>query len=346
MRSVTLASELRKRIIKGEFAPGSQLPTWDALGEEYAVGRTTLLRAIGQLKQQQFIYSSSTRGTYVVDRPPHLHKYAMIFRGRPGQDPWNQFWAALAERAAEIETQQGNQIVVKYGVRDEHDNAALQQLLQEADADQYAGLIYTVDPDHISPQLVQRRDLPQVLIMGRSELANLPKVDIDRASFVAKTIEWLRARKHKKVAVLGSEPAAVNALLQNGIREAGFELRPEWSLTASVEYPASAEAITRLLLCGAQAELPDALIVSNDNLVDAALAGVVAQGKRVPEDLEILTHCNWPTAKGHVVRTARLGYDVREILHACLKIIDLWRGGERFPTVTRIPAIFEDEVKP
>lgn len=344
-RSAAVASAIRQRIIAGEFAPGSQLPTWDDLEQQYSVGRNTLVRAIGQLKQQQFIYSSSTRGTYVVERPPHLHNYALLFHAKPGLTRWNAFWSALTSRAAEIEMQQSRRIAVKYGVRDEHNNAPLRQLIEEVNADQYAGLVYTECPDHISPQVLQQPDLPQVVIMAKSDRVDLPRVDIDRESFVVKAIEWLRARNRKRVAVLCAHPAAMNELLFHGIREAGFELRPEWFLSSSVDYPATAEPIIRLLLSQAQPESPDALIITNDNLVDSALAAVVAKGKRVPEDLEILAHSNWPTSKGHVVPTQRLGYDVRALLQACLNIIDQWRAGEEYPRVVKIPALFEHEVE-
>lgn len=344
-RSLSVASAIRKRIVRGEFRPGSQLPTWDCLEEEYSVGRNTLVRAISKLKEQRYIYSSSTRGTYVVERPPHLSNYALVFHDRPGIDPWNRFWAGLTERAAEFEVQRACRITIKYGVRDEYNNEALRQLVEEVEGDQYAGVIYVGEPDRIGPQILRMRDLPQVVIMSKCEQANLPKVDIDRPSFVAKTVDWLRARGHKKVAILSSQPSTIHDYLHRGILDAGFDLRPEWFLSASASYPATAEPIIRLLLCSAQPDLPDALVISNDNLVDPALAAVVAMGKRVPEELDLLTHCNWPTQKGHIVPTTRLGYDVRDLLGRCIRAIDDRRAGRDVPEVIQVPALFEDEIR-
>jgi len=344
-RSSSVASAIRKRIVAGEFAPGSQLPTWDALGGEYAVGRNTLVRAISQLKNQRYIYSSSTRGTYVVPRPPHLHHYALLFHDKPGFDDWNQFWWGLADRAAEIQEQRGCTITVKYGVRDEYNNPAHQRLLEEVAADQYAGLIFVGKPDHISPQCVDLPDLPKVVIQEVSERADLPKVDIDRESFTAKALDWVQARGHKKVAVLSSHGSAVLNILRKAVQERGLDYRPHWFLSASITDPACAEAIVRLLLCCAQPERPEVLIVANDNLVDAAMAGVVASGRRVPEDLEILSHCNWPTPRNPVIPTVRLGYDVRQVLGECVDLIDKWRAGKPVTKCIAVPALFEDEIK-
>lgn len=343
-RSLLVAKAIRQRIVDGEFSPGSQLPTWDAFGKEYAVGRNTLVRAIGQLKQQRYICSSSTRGTYVVQRPPHLHNYALVFHDRPGMDAWNQFWWALANRAAEIQTQRDCQFTIKYGVRDENNNEAHRQLLEEVANDQYAGLIFVGNPDQIAPQCLQMPRVPTVLIMSKSDQTSMPKVDIDRKSFAAKSLDWIQSRGRKKVAVLSNYKDSVHQVLIHEVQDRGMEFRPHWFLTANAELPSTAEPITRLLLCGSQPELPDALIVSNDNMVDAVLAGVIAMNKRVPEDLDILTHCNWPTPKGHVIPTCRLGYDVRQILDRCVDVINDMRAGRNVNDEVLVPALFEHEI--
>lgn len=342
--SQEIVRAIRKRIVAGEFPPGAQLPTWDVLGDEYDVARNTLVRVIAQLKQQRFIYSSSTRGMFVVDKPPHLHDYALLFHGHPGRDQWSLFWSVLTECAAELETLRDCRIHVKYGVRDEHDNEPRRRLLEELAADQYAGLIIVGQPERIAPEVLDMPDLPKVVILGKSEQVVLPQVDIDRESFVSKSIRWLKARGRKRVAVISACGHRVHDLLAAAVRAEGFEHHPQWSLTAPVEHPAAVEPIVRLLLWGAQPQLPDALIVSNDNLASPALAAVLAMGKRVPQDLEILTHCNWPTRQGHVVPAARLGYDVRDVVRRSVEIIDAWRAGQEFSRVVRTPALFEDEV--
>jgi len=343
-RSLAVASAIRKRIVAGEFARGSQLPTWDRLGEEYSVARNTLVRAISHLKQHGYIYASSTRGTYVVDRPPHLHNYALLFHDAPGTGDWNQFWWSLSNRAAEIQEQRGCTITVKYGVRDEYNNEAHRRLLEEVACDQYAGLIFVGKPDHMSPQCVDMSELPKVVIQEKSDRATLPKVDIDRQSFTTKALDWVQARGYTKVAVLSSYGSTILDTLRKGVAERGMEFRPHWFLSSSFADPMCAEAIVRLLLCCAQPELPDVLIVANDNLVDAAMAGVVASGKRVPDDLQVLTPCNWPTPRGHVIPTVRLGYDVRQVLREALGLIDQWRAGTEVASCIAVPALFEDEV--
>ena len=95
-----------------------------------------------------------------------------------------------------------------------------------------------------------------------------------------------------------------------------------------------------------QSERPDALIITDDNLVEYAAAGVIAAGMRVPEELEVVAHCNFPWPTPSVVPVKRLGYEVTRILQACLDSIDLQRSGQKALPVTQIPAVFEEEVSP
>ena len=48
------------------------------------------------------------------------------------------------------------------------------------------------------------------------------------------------------------------------------------------------------MLHGPAHDRPDALVITDDNLVPAATAGVLAAGRRVPADLEVVAHANFP----------------------------------------------------
>lgn len=61
--------ELRRRIEEGEFAPGQALPSEAQLVREFAVGRTTVVRALELLKKDGWITREHGRGTFVRGRP-------------------------------------------------------------------------------------------------------------------------------------------------------------------------------------------------------------------------------------------------------------------------------------
>jgi GntR family transcriptional regulator len=61
--------ELRRRIEAGECPPGAMLPSETQLVREFAVGRTTVVRALQMLQHDGWIEREHGRGSYVKGRP-------------------------------------------------------------------------------------------------------------------------------------------------------------------------------------------------------------------------------------------------------------------------------------
>ena len=63
-----LREALRARILSGELAPGSPIPTENELIERYGVSRTTVREAILPLVQEGLLYRKQGKGTFVAAR--------------------------------------------------------------------------------------------------------------------------------------------------------------------------------------------------------------------------------------------------------------------------------------
>src|SRR5690606_40846212 len=61
--------EIRRRIENGDYPPGSMLPSESQLVREFAVGRTTVVRALQMLQQDGWITREHGRGSFVRGRP-------------------------------------------------------------------------------------------------------------------------------------------------------------------------------------------------------------------------------------------------------------------------------------
>ncbi len=90
---------------------------------------------------------------------------------------------------------------------------------------------------------------------------------------------------------------------------------------------------------------PDGLIITDDNLVEHATDGLLAAGIRVPDELTVIAHTNFPWPTPSHVPAIRLGFDVRDVLAACLDCIDRQRRGETPAAATHVPLVFESDVK-
>jgi DNA-binding LacI/PurR family transcriptional regulator len=92
-------------------------------------------------------------------------------------------------------------------------------------------------------------------------------------------------------------------------------------------------------------ERPDGLIVADDNLVEAATAGVAAAGVRPPRDIEIVAMTNFPHAPAAAVPVTRLGFDISRLVAVGMESLTAQRrAGESAPQHVAMPAVFEKEL--
>lgn len=358
VKAEEVAQHIRGLIVRGEWEPGFRLPSWNELGSQYDVARSTLTEAMRQLKGSGFVYSQSTRGTFVSSRPPHLSRYALAFRGEPGTPGWNRFWWSLSNEAAERYRDGDVSLASFFGVAGTDRSSGHERLLRHVATDRLAGVIFVGHPPEISDQLLNHPWLAKVVIGaehgGRDDI---PRVYPDRQSFVKRSLEHLAERGCRRLAVV-----------TNGLPE--FErydaLAPDYGLTlpshfrvgALMNDPASAKHVVQLLLDRPSNDRPDALIVTDDNLVESALSGVMAAGLRMPDPLRVVTHCNWPLESAGSMPVARLGFDTRDVLRLAIERVDALRHGRAQEADSSlhattgkagdvpVPAVFEHEVAP
>jgi hypothetical protein len=65
---------------------------------------------------------------------------------------------------------------------------------------------------------------------------------------------------------------------------------------------------------------------------------------RVPKDLDVVAHCNFPWPEIKVMPVKRLGLDMRGYLLTAVDLIDRRRRGVTVPDVTWIEAVWEEEL--
>lgn len=65
-----LADLLRAQIEAGELPPNRPIPTEVQLMQRHELGRDTVRRAIGILRDEGLLVTVKARGTFVVDRSP------------------------------------------------------------------------------------------------------------------------------------------------------------------------------------------------------------------------------------------------------------------------------------
>src|SRR5215831_16835561 len=87
---VQVADELRAAIRGGQFAPGSQLHSYEALMRKYDVSVTVIRSAVRELKAEGLVYTHQGKGAFVRDPLPPPGE-------RPGGQDGDAFRAVVAQ---------------------------------------------------------------------------------------------------------------------------------------------------------------------------------------------------------------------------------------------------------
>lgn len=348
-KRAAILDTLRQRIVAGEWAPGSRLPTRAELEQEFGVSGFTMQRALDQLNRDGFTYGKRRWGTFVTDNPPHLSRYAIVFFDCPATSPaWMRFWTTLVNEAAKLEQTQMRQLPVFYGVNDHTDSDGYQRLVENVRHRRLAGLIFPARPFPIdgTPAMLDLA-LPKVSIMSPGEShPNVTPVVLDWRSFFEKALEYMASRGRRRIAVLAApqQQRRISEYLQQGLAARGLETRPYWLQETSQTWVESAQACVHMLLRGSADERPDGLIIADDNLVEYGAAGAIDAGVQIGQDVDLVAHCNFPSQLPQGLAIKRLGFDARQLLEKSIQIIDRQRRGEIDNGPESVSAVFEDEV--
>jgi len=344
-RARDIIAGLRAKIVDGTLTAGQRLPTHTMIEKQFHSTRPTVAKALGELRRDGFIRSERGRGIFVSERLPHQHHYALAFES--WQDAqFSQFYKALRNEAGRFESA-GRHFSIFYEIGRRTDTEDYQRLLGFVRAHRLAGLIFASAPHLVegSP-LLNEPHVPRVAVASESDWADVPAVYPDSAAFVPKALDHLARRERNRVAaILASTDSGKDVRVEQLLRETaqrGMMCRSAWIQAVDSRATHWASHVAQLLLSGN--DRPDALLILDDNIVEHATAGIAASGLRVPQDIEVIAHTNFPWPTPSAVPVRRLGYDVRRLLELCVEWVDALRRGEQPRRVTLLPALFEDEL--
>ena len=343
-----VVEQLRQTILNGTYGAGAKLPNQSELAAQFQVSGFTVHRSLNQLAREGFIRKRPRLGTHVVDTPPHLTNLALVFALNPTSNKafCNKFYQALENTAISYQHTVERNIFRFHGVDSHTDSQDRQRLMECLTTHQMAGIIFAFPPFELegSP-ILEMPGVPRVAVSLTQKYPHVPVVCMDSHSFIDRALDHMVARGRKRIALLMVPGLAhSDPYLDAALAKRGLEIPPHWRLILSQSAAEGARNIVRLLMHDRPESRPDGLIVFDDNLVEEAQAGLIASGVRVPDDIDVIEHCNFPWTKS-VLNSRRLGFDSRQILDLCIDLIDRQRKGQPVPGQTLLPAVFESEVQ-
>ena len=344
---------LRGRIVAGAFMPGARLPTLTELERLIGASRTTLQASIDVLRAQGFVVPQGRRGTFVHPAPPHLCHFGLVFSYRHGAPRWLQFhksWEAEA-RLMEAESKGGSserRFTPYYDAETSASSASHAALVSAVESQQHAGLIIMDQPFGLmgSPPMTAP-SLPRVVVTT-DRIPGCTILHIDKALLLIKALDHLAARGRRRVAfVIGEQPwvlaSETLSMVLPLVEARGMETRRYWVLGAGFDSMSWAAHSVELLMHCSRSDRPDALIITDDNLVPDATRALAESAVDVPGELEVVAQANAPYPTPSAVPATRLSYDVRWMLKTSVGIIERKLRGGQVPDEIRVRPRFDDE---
>lgn len=174
------------------------------------------------------------------------------------------------------------------------------------------------------------------------EFPTVQAVNTKYEALIERGLDYLVSRGRLRVAMIAQSylPQGGIAWLKRLVAQRGMFMEPYWLQFAVTGMDNTARNCAHLLMHANQSVRPDGLIIADDHFVEAVSAGLARAGCRVPTDLEVVAHCNFPWPTSSVLPVKRLGFSARHVLRECINSIDAQRRGEGIKPTILIAAIF------
>ncbi len=342
---------MRQRIVTGEWKPGDRLPSREVFEQELGASRVTVQRVFDRLVQEGFVEVNGRRDTRVSLDPPHLSRLALAFPTDPSSRTilWNRFWGALHDVSMGIRRPDDSPAIQPYFNIDGHtDVRDYERLLVAMRHNLVAGIIFPTYPSPLlqgSP-LITESGMPKVAIAHNLSLPpeyNVSLVELDNSSFFVKACEYLKSRNCKTVGLILPAGMDVDRYVLPALAQFDLSCPHYWMHRVT---PSSSEVVSSIvpLMLRHASDRPAGLIIANDHFAEAATRGLIAAGVRVPDDIHVVMHENFPAPTTPLLPYQRLGFDARRVINACTTVIKDHRAKSGSPTRTTVPALFEYEL--
>ena len=338
-----VAQQLRQRIVAGDWRPGQRLPPRRALETRYAVSPFTVQRAMDRLRAEGFVESRGRGGTFVAQTPPHLSRYALIF-GPGDEAPHSRFRQALVQAAEAVNGRlHDRRLVVHTGVAPGHRTQAYDQLIDQVCTHCFAGLLLALPPKFLrgSP-LVEAPGLPRVTISRATPTYGIPRLHPDPAAWVRRAAHRCLQHRRTRVAILGPIAQDAEAVLDQDPLAHAMHTPTGWRLDLPPRGERAARRVVQLLLAN-QNDRPDALLVTDDHLLQPTLDAIHDAGLREGRDILVVGHANFPALTDVGGGVQRLGFDAAQLLHAAIDMINAQSRGRSCEDQPLDP-VFQDEL--
>lgn len=341
-REDLVRTTLLTRIMKGQMKSGDRLPVRRTVQRDFAASPVTVERAFASLVHDGFLETRGRGGTFVTRHPPHLFQFGLVFATHQN----TRFSTVLRHQAEVIGHEQPHRFTVYAGMDGHMDEPDCQRFVRDLRNGCLAGVFcgHEVAVGFMKG-LCTSSPIPIAAITEGPSAKY--RINLDRNEWLTKALGELRKAGRRRIAVLmipgGTPDLPEVERLTRAIRDAGMETAPAWIQAVATAYPHWAHHALSAMLQGKPSSRPDALIITDDHLVEPATQSLQRLGIHGVKSLSVIAHCNYPELPAAVVPVTWIGFDSHLILNTAIELMR--RTPPRGGLSASIPAWFEHEWK-
>jgi hypothetical protein len=324
---------LRDSILAGRLQPGSRMPTREQIIKQFSASPVTVNNALSELREGGFVEVRGNQGTFVAGSLPHQTRYAVAFGMAESRVSGNGYTSSLAKECALVKRtvldDRELEIVPFFGVDRMWDSPDYIRLMADVRAHRIGGIIAANYIDHVvKGEDVLASRVPVVAHARRQGNETWSTMEFDGTSVVELAYQFLRSRGARRPAILVSVKADLISLDRwlDRSGEYGVTIEPHLIQMAHLDAPVAARNIANLMMRLHPDSRPDSLVIIDDNLVPHAVAGLMDAGMTAENAFPIVAQANFPWPTECALPALRVGYDLREMLNSCVRIIDRMRA--------------------
>jgi|GEM_PF-5050148 DNA-binding LacI/PurR family transcriptional regulator len=301
---VQLMIRLRDQIEEGKLKPGDPLPTRERLMKEFDLSLSTVTRAISELERQGWLVSRQGSGTFVVKRTNGATETNVdsIAVGLllPSAQPYSQ---ELVTEIVHEANEHNIRVLVMYAPDDEEIELNNARLLFEKEIN--ALIWFPVAPKkHVGvASLFGKNKIPVVIGEKVTDHFDAPWICVrsDYSQGMRSILEYLYELGHRKIAYVGPKgsesdfgPVLERWYTYKDFMKSNNMWNPdEWLINPSVfrDWHAHSGRMENLFR---SSNAPTAVIGYDDTIALEAMKGLSALGLRIPEEVAVVGHGDYP----------------------------------------------------
>jgi DNA-binding LacI/PurR family transcriptional regulator len=332
------AFKLRLRV--GRWKSGVRLPTRPELVKTLKISPMTLQLIIDQLAEEGFVESRGREGTFAAASPPFTRNIGIVLRGGEAErETWFHYWRVLETVATQLCAGSQRRAQFYYGI-EKPLSSELERLRRDIDGHCLAGVFFSDLPRVIlNSGVLNQTHTPLVAVGDSSECGahvSSLKLDTDRFFDVAMKEVVRAGRRRVGLITPWEDPREHLPAFFACAKKHGLEALPRWCLYAPHSSGGRFWATYAVQTLLAGSHRPDALLIYDDNLIEAGMAGMREVGCAVPDECLVVAHANFPMPIASPYPLIRVGIDIPELLQAAFDEIQR-RQHKTQPRHIRIP---------